>query len=213
MSEEKISLLNCNFAQKKIRITSPHSLLAIRLIGATMDELRYYTFDEYVKNIGIHYLERELQEERYNHYLLNRLELIKEAKKIREELIKEKNSDTTMNNNISTLSFLTPKANSNLSHYNFNLSTMRKNTSALNLEPKTNLKTSTAILLEREKLQKILKNQENKVKMQIDYELMIEENRRKNLEKMRNKELKEQKRRKEKELELLEKKEREREKM
>ena len=195
--EEKISLLNCKFDQKKIRITSPHSLLSIRLIGATMDELRYYTFDEYVKNTGIHYLEKELQEERYNHFLLNRLELIKEAKKIREELIKEKNSDTCMNNNninnnnnISTLSFLTPKANSNISHYNFNLTTMRKNTSALNLEPKTNLKTSTAILLEREKLQKILKNQENKVKMQIDYEYMIEETRRKNLEKMRNKELK-----------------------
>ena len=55
--------------------------------------------------------------------------------------------------------------------------------------------------------------QETKVRLQIDYECMIEENRRKNLEKMRMKELKEQKRRKEKEQELLEKKEREREKM
>ena len=214
MSEEKISLLNCNFSQKKIRITSPFSCLAIRLIGATMDDLKYLTFDEYVKNSGIHYLEKDLQEERYNHFLINRLELIKEAKKIREELIKEQNIETTpSNNNISTLTFLTPKANMNISNYNFNLTTMKKNTSASNLEPKNNLQTSTAILLEREKLQKILEKQETKVRLQIDYECMIEENRRKNLEKMRKKELKEQKRRKEKEQELLEKKEREREKM
>ena len=44
MSEEKISLLNCNFKQKKIRLTSPHSLLAIRLIGVTLDELRHLSF-------------------------------------------------------------------------------------------------------------------------------------------------------------------------
>ena len=42
---------------------------------------------------------------------------------------------------------------------------------------------------------------------------MIEENRRKNIEKMKKKEIKEEKRRKEKEKEILEKKEREREKM
>ncbi len=50
MSEEKISLLNCNFMQKKIRINSPNSLLAIHLIGVTLDDLRYLTFDEYIKN-------------------------------------------------------------------------------------------------------------------------------------------------------------------
>ena len=214
MSEEKISLLNCNFSQKKIRITSPYSNLAIRLIGATLDDLRYLTFDEYIKNNGLHYLEKDLQEERYNHYLKNRLELINEAKSMREDLIREKECETsTQNNNISSLSILSPKNNVNLSNYNHHLTTMKKNTSASNLEPKINLPTSTAILLEREKLQKILEKQENKVKLQIDYVCMIEENRRKNLEKMRIKEIKEQKRKKEKELELMEKKEREREKL
>ena len=214
MSEEKISLLNCNFSQKKIRITSPYSNLAIRLIGATLDDLRYLTSDEYIKNNGLHYLEKDLQEERYNHYLKNRLELINEAKSMREDLIREKECETsTQNNNISSLSILSPKNNVNLSHYNHHLTTMKKNTSASNLEPKINLPTSTAILLEREKLQKILEKQENKIKLQIDYECMIEENRRKNLEKMRIKEIKEQKRKKEKELELMEKKEREREKL
>ena len=69
MSEENVSLLNCNFSQKKIRITSPHSLLAIRLIGATLEDLRYLSLDEYIKkNISIQYLEKDLQQERYDHY-------------------------------------------------------------------------------------------------------------------------------------------------
>ena len=212
MSEENISLLNCNFNQKKIRLTSPHSLLAIRLIGVTLDDLRYISLDDYIKkNPDIQYLENELQEERYNHHEQNRLELINEAKKLREDLLQDKNYETSPYNNISSL-YISPKSNINSHSYNFN--TMKKNTSATNLNPRMNIQQpSTAILLEREKLQKLLQNQENKVKLQIDYECMIEENRRKNLEKMRNKELKEEKRRKEKERELAEKKEKEREKM
>ena len=70
---------------------------------------------------------------------------------------------------------------------------MRKNFSEGNLQLE-----STAIKLEKEKLHKLLEKEENNVKLQIDYECKIEEIRRKNLEKMRNKELKEEKRRKEK---------------
>ena len=196
--------------QKKIRITSPHSLTAIRLIGTTLDDLRYFTFDDYVKSASIQNLERELQEERYNHYEQNRLELIKEAKEIREDLLKDNNYETSPQNNLSSL-YISPKSNIKIARYNYN--TMKKNTSASNLEPKLKLQTSTAILLEREKLMKLLEKQENKVKLQIDYECMIEETRRKNLEKMRKKELKEEKKRKDKEREIAEKKEKEREKM
>ena len=197
--------------QKKIRLTSPHSLLAIRLIGVTLDDLKHLSLDDYIKkNPGIQNLERELQEERYSHYEQNRLELIEEAKRIREDLLKDKNYETSPYNNVSSV-YTSPKSNFNNTRYNF--STMQKNTSATNLEPKMNLQQSTAIIIEREKLQKLLEKQENKVKLQIDYECMIEENRRKNLEKMRNKELKEEKRRKEKEREIAEKKEKEREKM
>ena len=89
--------------QKKIRITSPHSLTAIRLIGTTLDDLRYLTFDDYVKSASIQNLERELQEERYNHYEQNRLELIKEAKEIREDLLKDNNYETSPQNNLSSL--------------------------------------------------------------------------------------------------------------
>ena len=211
MSEEKISLLNCNFMQKKIRINSPNSLLAMHLIGATLDDLRYLTFDEYIKNNpDIQYLEKELQEERYNHYERNRLDLIKEAKQIREDLQEEKNFQSSPQNNINSL-FISPKAKDKKTRNNF--STIKKNSSALDINPSMKLQQSTAIILEREKLQKLIEKQETKVKLQIDYECMIEENRRKNLEKMRNKELKEERKRKEKEREIQEKKEKEREKM
>ena len=200
MSEENVSLLNCNFSQKKIRITSPHSLLAIRLIGATLEDLRYLSLDEYIKkNISIQYLEKDLQQERYNHYEQNRLGLIKEAKKIREDLLKEDKYETAPQNSI----LISPKNNIEKLNY----TSIKKNIS------ENNLNTSTAILLEREKLHKLLLKQETKVKLQIDYECMIEENRRKNIEKMKKKEIKEEKRRKEKEKEILEKKEKEREKM
>ena len=211
MSEEKISLLNCNYMQKKVRINSPNSLLAIHLIGATLDDLRYLTFDEYIKNNpDIQYLEKELQEERYNHYERNRLDLIKEAKQIREDLQEEKNFQSSPQNNINSL-FISPKAKNRNTRNNF--STIKKNSSALDINPSMKLQQSTAIILEREKLQKLIEKQENKVKLQIDYECMIEENRRKNLEKMRNKELKEERKRKEKEREMAEKREKEREKM
>ena len=51
---------------------------------------------------------------------------------------------------------------------------------------------STAIKLEKEKLHRLLEKEENNVKLQIDYECKIEENRRKNLEKMRDKKLREE---------------------
>ena len=198
--------------QRKIRIDSPHSIKAIQLIGARLEDLKFISLDEYnKKNIGSQYLEKELQEERYNHYEKNRLDLINEAKKIREQLIKEEEDDTNQNNTINNRTsslYLSPKNNVSKS---FDLKTMKKTTSSINIEPK--YEASTAIKLEREKLQKVLEKQEIKVKLQIDYECMIEENRRKNLEKMMEKEKKEEKRRKEKEREIMEKKEREREKM
>ena len=210
MSEEKISLLNCNFSQKKPRITSPLSLLAIKLIGATLEDLRYITLDEYLrKNFQFQDLEKGLQLERYNHHEENRLKLIKEAKRVREDLIEERKNETNyINTEKNESKFFSTKYNVNLS---YTLTNMKKNMSMENMEPK--FQESTAIKLEKEKLHKLLEKQENNIKLQIDYECKMEENRRKNLEKMHNKEMKEEQRRKEKEKEIAEKKEREREKM
>ena len=68
MSEEKISLLNCDFTQKKIRLTSPLSIMAVNLVGATLEDLRFISLEEYLKkNYDFQNLEKELQYERYSH--------------------------------------------------------------------------------------------------------------------------------------------------
>ena len=89
MSEGKISLVNCDFKNKKSRINSPHSLMAFLLIGVTEEELKYIPKEEYIKNnIDNRDLEKELQEERYKHFENNRQQLIELAKKRRESLIR-----------------------------------------------------------------------------------------------------------------------------
>ena len=213
MSEGNISLLNCDFSQKKLRLTSPLSKMAVNLIGATMEDLRFISLDEYLRqNFQNQNLEKELQIERYSHYEENRKKLINEAKQMRENLIKEKEEESINKNKPNSTLYLSPKYNVNLSYNITNVKDMKKNFSADNFE--TNIQNQfTTIKLEKEKLHRLLEKEENNVKLQIDYECKIEENRRKNLEKMRNKELKEEKRRKEKERELAEKKEKEREKL
>ena len=82
MSGEKVSLVNCDFKNKKSRINSPHSLMAFLLIGVTEEELKYIPKEEYIKNnIENRDLEKELQEERYKHFENNRQQLIELAKK------------------------------------------------------------------------------------------------------------------------------------
>ena len=195
MSEEKkISLENCDFSKKKTRLNSPHSLMACHLIGVTEEDLIYLTLEEYIKkNIECQYLEKELQEERYNHFEKNRKELIELVKNQREHLIKEEenkndgiNFNTTNNYNSTTIG-------------NTHTRTIKKNSSYGTLD--TYGESSTAIKLERERLRKLKEKQELNVKLQIDYECMREENRRRNMEKMKKKEEKEKKKRKEKERE------------
>ena len=72
--------------------------------------------------------------------------------------------------------------------------------------------TSTAIKYEREKLKKLKERQEINIRLQIDYECAMEENRMKNLEKMRLKEEKEEKKKIEKHQQFLEKMRKEEEK-
>ena len=209
MSEEKkISLDNYDFKNKKARLTSPHSLIACHFIGVSEDDLIFKTLEEYIKsNVECQYLERDLQEERYNHFENNRKELIELAKNQREFLIKEEESKkhNTINNttiNINNYKYLGKLENTHNRTY-------KKNSSYGNLD--TYGESSTAIKLEREKLRKLKEKQELNVKLLIDYECMREENRRKNMEKMRIKEEKEEKRRMEKQRILNEKKRKERE--
>ena len=85
-NEEKVSLINCDFNKKKIRLTSPYSIMACELIGIDQEDLLFLSKDEYIhKNQECQNLDKELQEERYNHFNSRRRKLIEDAKK------KEKN--------------------------------------------------------------------------------------------------------------------------
>ena len=100
MTEIKISLENCDFNKKRIRITSPFSLMACELIGINQDDLIFISKEEYVrKNQDCQNLKKELQEERYNHFDSRRRQLIEDAKKKRKEIIEVLNINNNSNNN------------------------------------------------------------------------------------------------------------------
>ena len=95
----KISLDNCDFNRKKIRINSPYSLMACELIGIDQEDLVFLSKDDYIKkNQECQNLSKELQEARYNHYNSRRRKLIDNAKKKREELLEEKNNNKNRTN-------------------------------------------------------------------------------------------------------------------
>ena len=55
-SGNKISLENCDFNKKKMRITSPYSLMACELIGIDQEDLLFYqkkNTSEKIKNVKI----------------------------------------------------------------------------------------------------------------------------------------------------------------
>ena len=208
----KISLENCDFNKKKIRINSPYSLMACELIGIDQEDLLFLSREEYIrKNQECQNLSKELQEERYNHYNSRRRKLIDNAKKKREELIEEYNNNKNRTN-----------YNSNSNKYNFNGLSTNKTFYDRNMRKSSSMGTfdsggdvggsSTAIKFEREKLKKLKERQEINIRLQIDYECAMEENRRKNIEKMRLKEEKEEKKRIEKYHQFLEKMRKEEEK-
>ena len=95
----KISLDNCDFNKKKIRINSPYSLMAIELIGIDQEDLLFLSKDEYLKrSMDCQNLKKELQEERYNHYNKRRRQLIEDAKKKRNELLGKKKDNKNITN-------------------------------------------------------------------------------------------------------------------
>ena len=215
MTEIKISLENCDFNKKRIRITSPFSLMACELIGINQDDLIFISKEEYVrKNQDCQNLKKELQEERYNHFDSRRRQLIEDAKNKRKELIKVlniNNNSNNKNNNNKKFCSNYNSYNNNRNKYNglsvknkhnktFNdYRNIKKSSSVPAFEPRdTGGDISTAIKHEREKLKKLKERQEINIRLQIDYECAMEEIRRKNIEKMRLKKEKEEKKRIEK---------------
>ena len=207
--EYKISLSNCDFNKKKIRLTSPYSLMACDLIGIDEEELLFMPKEEYLhKNPDCQNLPSDLQEERYNHFNAKRLNLIKEAKAKRAELIKI-NADNFQNKKYLELeSNLSNNTNMNFASstlYNRN-DNLKKSSSALqmgNTVGNGGWSSSTAIKIGREKLRKMKERQELNIRLQIDYECALEENRRNNIKKMKMKEEKEERKKLEKNMKLM----------
>ena len=112
--------------------------------------------------------------------------MIEDAKKKREELIEGKNNKNRTNyntNNNNRNNMFNAYSTQNKTFYDRN---MKKSSSMGAFEPGGEEGgTSTAIKYEREKLKKLKERQEINIKLQIDYECTLEENRRKNIEKMR----------------------------
>ena len=202
----KISLSNCDFNKKKIRLTSPFSLRACDLMGIDEEELLYMPKDEYIhKNVECQYLPKELQDERYNHYNAKRLKLIKEAKAKRAELIKL-NTNFLKGDNLQLETYNSKNMMPGLSTYYNRNENLKKSSSAIqmgNTMGNVGWSTSTAIKIGKEKLRKMKERQELNIKLQIDYECALEENRRNNIRKMKLKEEKEERKRIEKNMRLM----------
>ena len=212
-NDNLISLLNCEFSNEKTRLNSPHSIMACELIGVTINDLIQLPKEEYIKkNPDCKNISKEFQEERYNHYNQSRIKLIKEAKKMREQLINQEKETSTNNNNSSSKNSKYSKKKI----YNYRVSNDFKNKTYRgtfycphNMKKCSSTNTldggCTAIKVEREKLKKLKERQETNILLQIDYECALEENRRKNLMKMRDKELKEEKIAQEKKINFIRK--------
>jgi hypothetical protein len=202
----KISLENCDFNKKRTRINSPNSLIACELIGIDPEDLIYLTKDEYIRvNQECQNLDKELQEERYNHFNSRRIKLIEDVKKKREELLEENNSfknSTNYNSNNNRFNNFNDYSTQSKTFYD--KKGMKKSASSGAFEPGGGNGGTTAIKLERERLKKLKERQEINIRLQIDYECAMEENRRKNIEKMKMKEEKEEKKKLEKHYKLLE---------
>ena len=100
----KISFDNFDSSKKKIRITSPISLLACKFMGIELNDLAFLTFDEYLqKNPECQILDDTAKMERYEHHNARRKKLLISLKKVRADIIKEKNEDNNNNGNINNI--------------------------------------------------------------------------------------------------------------
>ena len=206
--EYKISLSNCDFNKKKLRLTSPYSIMACDLIGVNEEELLFVSKEEYLlRNSDCQNLAKELQDERYNHFNAKRLNLIREAKAKRAELIKL-NTNLQSKKGLELENNLSNNNNINLGYstlYNRN-ENLKKSSSALqmgNTIGNVGWGSSTAIRIGREKLRKMKERQELNIRLQIDYECAKEENRRNNIQKMKLKEEKEERQKMEKNYRIM----------
>ena len=136
--------------EKRFSITSPRSLLALKICGYKQEELYKLTFNEFVKTYPeIKNISKEFQEHRYFYFDKNREEKITKVINIRQQIIDEKfrennkllnnkENDCSITDNSKNLnksnSFLSINFNKSLKHYTLlnNINNRNKNQISLN---------------------------------------------------------------------------------
>ena len=89
-STSNISIENIKINQRKIRINSPRSLEAIKLLGYNVSQLEYLPFKDYIKlNPNLIAESKQMQQNHYDYIEKLRKERFIKIKKLREQLISE----------------------------------------------------------------------------------------------------------------------------
>ena len=92
----KISIEDIDYYPKKVRITSPRSIAAMKKIGVNNDDLEYLTFKEYLfKNPELIPQNREMQRKLYNYVEEIRRNRIEQIKQLRNEIPEEELTTST----------------------------------------------------------------------------------------------------------------------
>ena len=88
-SEPK-NLESINFSNRKERVKSPHSKLALAQLGIREEKLYEITKEKYLEmHPELNEASSEIQDKRYEHYNKRREEKIKKAKKLRNEMMED----------------------------------------------------------------------------------------------------------------------------
>ena len=102
---------------KKIAITSPKSLLALKICGYKQEDLYKLSFTEFIKaNPQIKNISKEFQEHRYFFYENNRKDKIIKAIKTRQQIIDEMENNNISNNKDNDISNIDNNINLNKSN-------------------------------------------------------------------------------------------------
>ena len=170
-----INIDNINIHQRKIRINSPTTLKAIKLLGYNISELEYLPFKEYLKEnphlIGI---PKQMQQSYYDYIEKLRKERFNKIKVLRLQL---KSEETTLKD----------KRNQSCKHYTVK---------SKNSNPKNDLKQAkdsfghTAIENEKKILERMRNKNETEIINKIQFELKRELARKKNEEKIEKQNIK-----------------------
>jgi hypothetical protein len=170
-SISNISIENIKINQRKIRINSPRSLEAIKLLGYNVSQLEYLPFKDYIKlNPDLIAESKQMQQNHYDYIEKLRKERFNKIKVLRLQL---KNEEVPLRD----------KRNQSCYNMKFNTAKNRKYDSNLLKQEKDSFG-HTAIENEKKILERMRNKNETEIINKIQFELKRELARKKNQEKI-----------------------------